>query len=273
MENVKELTEPIQPIREKKLTNQEYQELIAENYNKQLGMLDDGINCPKCKNKGFIKQAIYEPMYNDYTTITLKCECQKKREIIRKAERSGLGEYTKKRFSDYVAIEPWQVGMKQVAENYCKSDTSQWLVFLGQSGSGKTLLASIVTNYLLIKKEKTVLYLTWTDFISKLKRDMMADNTQSVSDYLNEVKNVEVLYIDELLKRFTETDLKYIIEIINYRYTNNLQTIITSERTTNELVDIDEATFSRVIEKADDYLALINRDRKKNYRLKKVKEL
>ena len=98
----------------------------------------------------------------------------------------------------------------------------------------------------------------------------MSDNSKSVSDYLEFIKNVDVLFIDEMLKKFNETDLKYLIEIINYRYTNDLKTIITSEKTISELLDIDEATFSRMIEKSKKYITIIPNDRSKNYRLKEV---
>ena len=99
---------------------------------------------------------------------------------------------------------------------------------------------------------------------------MMSDNSNDVSNYLDDIKQVEVLYIDELLKKYNDTDLKYIIEIINYRYTNNLKTIISSERTIDELLEIDEATFGRVIEKADKFIINIPKDKKKNYRLKNL---
>lgn len=132
--------------------------------------------------------------------------------------------------------------------------------------SGKTLVCSIIARHLLANK--IVMYITWTDFISKLKRDMMGDNSNNVSEYLDYVKTVEVLFIDELLKKYNDTDLKYIIEIINYRYTNNLKTIITSERLLDELIDIDEATFSRVIEMSGGYLSVIPKDKTKNYRLR-----
>lgn len=228
------------------------------------------VDCPKCKNKGYVMKVIYDDMYNDYTTCLTECECMKKRRTLRKAKRSGLGNYLEKRFNDYIATEDWQKNIKSKAIEYCKSDNNYWFVTLGQSGAGKTLISSIIANYLLLKREKTVIYVTWTDFISKLKRDMMSDNTDDVSNYLDEIKKVEVLYIDELLKKYNETDLKYIIEIINYRYTNDLKTIISSERNVDELLDIDEATIGRMLEKADRFVINISKDRKKNYRLRNV---
>ena len=256
-----------QPI--KKLSSKEYAEREAKNYNENVGTLGL-MDCPKCKNKGWIMKVVFTDIYNDYTTCVAECECMNKRRILGKAKRSGLGEYLDKRFNDYIATEDWQKNIKTKAIEYCKSENNYWFVTLGQSGAGKTLISSIIANYLLLKQEKTVIYITWTDFISKLKRDMMSDNSDDVSNYLDEIKKVEVLYIDELLKKYNETDLKYIIEIINYRYTNNLKTIISSERNIDELFDIDEATVGRMIEKADRFIINIPKDKKKNYRLRNL---
>ncbi len=253
----------------KVLTNKERAEREAKYYNDREGTAGL-VDCPKCKNKGLIMKVVFTELYNDYITCVYECECMNKRKILRKAQKSGLGEYLDKRFNDYIATEDWQKNIKTKAIEYCKSDNNYWFVTLGQSGAGKTLISSIIANYLLLKQEKTVIYITWTDFISKLKRDMMSDNSDDVSNYLDEIKKVEVLYIDELLKKYNETDLKYIIEIINYRYTNNLKTIISSERNIDDLLDIDEATFGRVIEKADRFIINIPKDKKKNYRLRNL---
>lgn len=256
-----------QPI--KVLSSKERAEMEAKSYNDKeetAGLVD----CPKCKNKGWIMKVVFTDIYNDYTTCVTECECMSKRKILRKAQNSGLGDYLDKRFNDYIATEDWQKNIKNKAIEYCKSENDYWFVTLGQSGAGKTLISSIIANYLLLKQEKTVIYITWTDFISKLKRDMMSDNSDDVSNYLDEIKKVEVLYIDELLKKYNETDLKYIIEIINYRYTNNLKTIISSERNVDELLDIDEATVGRMIEKADRFIINIPKDKKKNYRLRNL---
>ena len=267
MKSVKEMlgTSPVN-----KMNEYEYMNLIADSYNNSKGNLDDGIDCPICKNKGFIKKVVYEFLYDDYIYTMARCECMKKRYTLRKAKKSGLGDYINKRFNDFIVTEKWQEDLKTKAVVYCKSDNNDWFVALGQSGSGKTLISCIITNYLLLEKNKEVIYITWTDFISKLKRDIMSDNSQEVSDYLESIKNVEVLFIDELLKKYNETDLKYIIEIINYRYTKDLKTIITSEKTLTELLEIDEATFSRMVEKSNGYISNIAKDMKKNYRLKNV---
>lgn len=274
MKNLKDLVAKFDTQNIPKLSHDEMVLWRAQQYNNEEGDLNkkDGIDCECCKNKGYIMKVVYQEIYGETGTVLVACKCMAQRKLARKAINSGLGEYLNKRSSDYIVTEEWQKNCFSKMVNFCKNEATsdKWFIACGQSGSGKTLLCSIIANHMLYNLNKSVVYITWTDFISKLKRDIMGDHSTSVSEYLDYIKKCEVLFIDELLKKYTEADLKYIVEIINYRYTNNLKTIITSERTIDELLDIDEATFGRVIEKCDIYILNIEKDRKKNYRLKNL---
>ncbi len=247
----------------------------CEKWNNKEGNLnkEDGVECPICKNKGYIMYKYEDEDMGDWDIRTKKCGCMVQRESSLRALRSGLGEYLNKTSKDYIAIDDWQKDNKNKMINYCQNDieSDKWFIACGQSGSGKTLLVSIIANYLLKNFNKEVRYVTWTDFISQLKRDMLGDNSNTVSKYLDEIKNAEVLFLDELLKIYNQTDLKYAVEIINYRYNNNLKTLITSEHSLKELLKIDEATFGRVVEKSKEYVIEIPKDTTKNYRLKNTK--
>lgn len=269
MEDIREMLKRIRSeIDENPMTNEEFQQFQVDTYNESIGNLneEDGIDCDLCKNKGWIQYI------RDGYVMTRQCYCEAKRKTYRRARRSGLGEYLKKTLKDYQTTSPWQETLKGITKEFIEhhSQDGVWMMACGQSGSGKTLLCSIVANHLLFKQSREVMYVTWTDFISKLKRDMMGDKTNKVSEYLEEVKKCEVLFLDETLKKYNETDLKYLIEIINYRYTNDLKTIITSERVLDDLLDIDEASFGRAVEKCEGYLMNIPKDRCKNYRLRSV---
>lgn len=247
----------------------ELQRAATESYNKLAGNLneEDGIECDICKNKGWI-QYISEDNY-----LTVKpCKCVAKRSAYKKAKNSGLGEYLHKQLSDYKVEAEWQQKCKDKVKDYMiyHSHDNIWFMACGTSGCGKTLLGSIISNNLLFNRGRQVFYVIWTDFISRLKRDMMSEQTNAVSDYLEEIKKVDVLFLDEVIKKYNDTDLKYLIEIINYRYTNNLKTIITSERVIDDLLNIDEATFGRVVERCEGYIINIPKDRKKNYRLRSI---
>lgn len=259
----------VQETKEDGMSYDELQRLATESYNKLAGNLndEDGIECDICKNKGWV-QYISE---DGYLTVR-QCECTAKRNAYKKAKYSGLGEYLSKQLSDYIVESEWQQKCKTKVKDYMiyHSHDNVWFMACGTSGCGKTLLGSIIANNLLFNRGRKVLYVIWTDFISRLKRDMMSEQSNTVSDYLEEIKKVDVLFLDEVIKKYNETDLKYLIEIINYRYTNNLKTIITSERVIDELLNIDEATFGRVVEKCEGYILNIPKDRKKNYRLRYI---
>lgn len=83
------------------------------------------------------------------------------------------------------------------------------------------------------------------------------------------------MYIDDLFKvgraadgtsNPTGADVSLAFEIINYRYVNHLPTIVSTEKSPQELVGIDEATGSRIIELAGGNVYSIGRDQRRNYR-------
>ncbi len=255
-----------------KLTPKEKMELQVKWANDIEGdrNLEDGIECPLCKNRGYI--TYFKEENGKFYDYIKNCSCLERRKQIIRARNSGLGEYLNKRAKDFEAVEDWQIELRTSMIDFCMnhSDDNVWYVIVGAVGSGKTMICSIIANNLLFNKNRNVRYVTWTDFISRLKRDMMGDNTNIVSEYLEDIKNVDVLFLDEVLKKYNDTDLKYLMEIINYRYTNNKKTLITSEKLLDQLLDIDEATFSRAVEKSEGYFKEIPRDRNKNYRLRKL---
>ena len=116
-----------------------------------------------------------------------------------------------------------------------------------------------------------VRYMLWRDEIVRIKQ-----GGEELQGLLEELKNVQVLYIDDLFKsgdlRPTAADINYAFEILNYRYNNpKLLTILSSELTEDELLDVDEAVGGRIYERARAFT--VGRSRDKNYRLRKAVRL
>ena len=250
------------------LSYHDYQQQRIDWYNDTVGDLNesDGYNCDLCKNKGFIAKLDE----NDYEVHTL-CKCQKIRATLRRAQRSGLGniitEYT---FDKYIAKEDWQKFIKEKAQGFCQDDEAHWFYIGGQVGSGKTHLCTAIAAFY-IKTGKEVKYMLWSEESKKLKA---LANDIGYQDEIAVYKNVDVLYIDDFIKvRNGETptngDMNLAFEIINHRLlSRNKITIISSEKTLDEMLDYDEATMSRIKKKAEPYCLNIDKDRSKNYRLK-----
>ena len=121
-----------------------------------------------------------------------------------------------------------------------------------------------LTNNLL-KQGKEVIYIDYRTFISKLKQSIT--DKEEYQKLINEVKNAEILFIDDLFKgKVTDADINAMFELVNHRYLSGGKLIVTSELSVENLKKIDEAIASRIVEMANGYV--INMPGI-NYRLKK----
>lgn len=218
----------------------------------------DGLDCPLCKNKGRIFK-----MEGEYV-VADECGCMKKRRTIRNAHRSGLNELLKFTVKSFEVKHEWQKVIRDKAVEYVKSNSNSWFVMLGQPGSGKTHLCSAIAKTFL-DKEKEVKYIIWPIYIRELRNKMYGQN--DINAILKE-KQIEVLYIDDFLKGAdSENAIELAFDLLNYRYNNNLTTIISSELLMDELNKKDAAIAGRIYQRAKEYLFQINKCDKNNYRL------
>ena len=227
------------------------------------------IQCDKCNNRGFI----YVP--NGVYVAKMDCECQKARATLRRMMDSGLEKVISKyTFSKYNAEEDWQKQIKSAAESFAKNPAGNWFFVGGESGSGKSHICTAICREFLLTG-KRVQYMLWRDDIVRIKN--AATDHDALAPMLDRLKNVDVLYIDDLFKtgknpdgrvqKPSSADINYAFEVINYRYCNpNLLTIISSEWSEAELLEIDEAIAGRIYEMAKTYT--IAKDRSRNYRIR-----
>lgn len=246
----------------------EYGKIKAESINKERGKLI-GYDCTKCLNRGNI--AIPK---EDGGVALQECGCMKIRRCVQKMETSGLREVIKSyTFDAYQDKESWQAAIKRGAVEYADK-VNGWLLFCGQSGSGKTHLCTAVCRHLLLAGEE-VRYMPWRQDIRELKA--MESNSQV--EALKKLQSAPILFIDDLFKTGraadgscnpTAADVNLAFDIINYRYTKRLTTIISTERSPAELVEIDEATGGRIVEMAQGHTYCIEKKAGRNYRLRGV---
>lgn len=240
----------------------------ADSFNKEPGTLK-GYDCPKCINRGRIA------LPKDDGGITIKdCDCMKIRRCVQKMEDSGLREVIKSyTFDTYQDGEPWQTAIKRGALEYAEK-VDGWLLFCGQSGSGKTHLCTAVCRQLLLAGEE-VRYMPWRQDIRGLKAMEPANQIEA----LKKLQTAPILFIDDLFKTGraadgscnpTAADVGLAFDIINHRYTKRLTTIISTERSPAELLDIDEAVGGRIVEMAQGHTYSIEKKQGRNYRLRGI---
>ncbi len=261
----------------------ELERLKAESFNSGAGSRneEDGYDCKVCRNKALVawlkeledgsKHCVYSP-----------CKCEEIRRSIIRLKASGLKDIIKDyTFDKFNATEPWQKAIKESAMDYAKNPDG-WFFLSGQSGAGKTHICTAICREFLYSG-KRVIYMLWRDDITKIKNAAQGaafdDEAIELRKLLDKFKTADVLYIDDLFKtgrsadntmqRPTVADINYAFEIINYRYNNpGLLTIISSELSEDELLDIDEAIGGRIYERSKAFT--IGKSRDRNYRMKKA---
>ena len=244
----------------------------AERYNGSDGSETD-YNCSKCRNRGN-----YMRIDEDNNELFDVCSCMKIRASIRRMRNSGLEGIVKRcTFDSFKADEPWQDGIKRKAQSYaeCGYSSGAWFYIGGQPGCGKTHLCTAICRHALYAG-KSVFYMPWLTKIADLKAEMY-DAPDDYARDIGQLKRIELLYIDDFFKPVrdiqpTAADVKLAYDIINYRYINGLPTIISSEKNADELVDIDEATGSRICEKAKGYNITVERGEGKNWRMREAEQ-
>jgi DNA replication protein DnaC len=202
------------------------------------------------------------------------CECIEQRRIERLFKSSEITEEFKKlSFSNFYLDGRPQIiheAFKCAVAYFksfpnIKSQRRNSIALLGNPGAGKTHLLTAVANNL-IRNQIEVLYFPYREGFDEIKDDL-----ETLEQKCERMKAVEVLFIDDLFKRgATDFEIRTMYSVINYRYLNHKPIMISSECLEDELLEIDEALGSRIIEMCRDFLVEIKGDRKLlNYRLLK----
>jgi DNA replication protein DnaC len=222
--------------------------LRAAAFNRRPGGLA-GKDCPECLNKGQIMIA-----YEDGSTAIRECGCMSWRRSVNRLERSGLKELVQRcRFDTFQAQESWQQEAKKTAEGYAADPAGRWFLATGRPGSGKTHLCVAICRELMLRGAE-VRYMLWRDTVTRLKA--VVNDAQEYARLMEPLKRVQVLYIDDLFKTGkgqapTAADANVAFELLNARYVSREKlTILSTERSIEEMMDIDEAVGSRIYERS-----------------------
>jgi DNA replication protein DnaC len=242
------------------------QDLEEKSYSRNANELvnnDFIYKCDKCRDMLFIEteDGSYAP-----------CECRQLRIAEVKLKNSGVSEeFRNMRFENYnyeismETMEAFLVGkkyFKNFEENKLTRNNS--CLFSGQVGAGKTHIAMAIANTL-IDNCVGVIFMPYRSIITKIKQ--LVTTGEEYQKEIQLYKNAPVLLIDDLFKgKVTEADINVIYEIIDYRYFKKLPLIVTTEKTIEQLIDIDEAIGSRLYEMCKANLVALE-GRKLNYRI------
>lgn len=133
-----------------------------------------------------------------------------------------------------------------MAREFAENPTG-WLVFRGTFGCGKTHLAAAIANSW-ADKGHNVVFVMVPDLLDLLRATFSPDSRVSYDKRLDEVRNAELLVLDDLgTESATPWAREKLYQIFNHRYAARLPTVIT---TSQALEQLDPRLYSRMLDKS-----------------------
>lgn len=222
-------------------------------------------SCDRCKDTRLIQTGP-----NSYR----QCECIARDKVNRSWRESGLSveQLENKTYKTFLPWNPKVKSMKDIATSYATAfhkirgqEKRNSLFLSGTPGCGKTHLAIATAGYLMSKKIN-VMYMPYMEVAFQIKQYA---NQDGYTEKLSKYKKAEVLLIDDLLKNEpTNADINILFQIMDYRDRAHLPVIISSERTSDYLLNWNEGVGRRIYDMCKGHI-VENMEKGNNYSLKK----
>lgn len=124
------------------------------------------------------------------------------------------------------------------------------LFIYGSSGLGKTHLMHAIGNYITQNSNKKVLYIPCdtfvNDFVEICRRNSNDNNKESIKQFKNKYRDIDVLLIDDIHQLVNATSAQQeFFNTFNELYNNNKQIIISSDRSPDDIKKLEERLKTR----------------------------
>jgi DNA replication protein DnaC len=206
--------------------------------------------CNVCNDKGFVlvEQLNKQP-------IIKECMCRQKNRLRTEWQENGFSANCSDLTLNQFDSNRNKVSerMRKLSEEYVNNyegiqfQRNNSIAFLGEPGAGKTHICVAISLELLKKGFKAV-YFPYRNCMDELI-DLRVSDKIKYETKLTKYQKCNILFLDDVFKGgYTAAELKLLYKIVNYRYINNLPMIISSECLSQNIVEIDKAIGSRIIE-------------------------
>ncbi len=137
----------------------------------------------------------------------------------------------------------------RIAFDFAKNPEG-WLVFMGETGCGKTHLASAIVNYR-YEIGKPALFVVVPDFLDHLRSAFNPESKISYDQLFESVKTAPLLVLDDFGEQSTNPWVKEkLYQLFNFRYNGRLPTIITTRLSLDDIMEkVDPSISSRLADR------------------------
>lgn len=160
---------------------------------------------------------------------------RKQEKIHRLIDQAGIPPYLEgKTWDDYEFYSPEAKNVYRAAQKYAASSTTGGLYISGPKGTGKTFLASLIAGEKLRQGIPT-LFVFVPDLLDSFRQAM---HDGQGDDVARTAREADFLVLDDMgAERATAWVAEQLMALINYRYSHQLPTVITSNYQLDELSD------------------------------------
>ncbi len=205
-------------------------------------------NCPHCGGAGYVRMDV--PLGHEKFGKLESCVCRAKDVAEGARERlfalSNLDRLSHLSFENFLAsgnekakdfMTPLDKDSLHNALEACEEFArlkNTWLLLEGGYGCGKTHLAAAIANDA-VNHGTPTLFITVPDLLDSL-RFAYADPETTFEQRFEEIRNASLLILDDFgTQNATAWAQEKLFQIINYRYTNKLPTVITTNLMLDEI--------------------------------------